>query len=149
MTINKTQAERLIFLVNLQAKNFGEMERNLIAIARTLECLFDSDTDRSGTETLVNAPLSQGSYTSRFMDPHNPNIALKSNPEALAGISGTTLSVDTAPTLVKRWEDGKELWKEKIADTGLCIFADNRYMVKHPSDATEELLERLQEDHGV
>ena len=149
MSINKAQAERLIFLVKLQAKNFGEMERNLTAIARTLECLFDIDTERVGESKPVNASLSQGNYTSRFMDPHNPDIALKANTEALAGISGTTLSVDTEPTLVKRWSDGKELWKEKVAGTGLCVFADNQYMVRHPSDATEELLERLQEDHGV
>ena len=149
MNIDKTQAERLIFLVNLQAKNFGEMERNLTAIARTLECLFDIDKERVGESKPAKAPLSQGNYTSRFMDPHNPDIALKANTEALAGISGTTLSVDTGPTLVKRWTDGKELWEQKEAKTGLCVFADNRYMVRHPSDETEELLERLQEDHGV
>lgn len=149
MNINKTQAERLIFLFKAQAKSFAESERTMIAIARTLECLFDIDTERLVESKPENAPLSQGNYTSQFMDPHNPDIALEGNTEALAGISGATLSVDSEPTLVKRWADGKELWKEKVADSGLCIFADNQYMVRHPSDQTEELLERLQEDHGV
>ena len=149
MNINEAQAERLIFLFQAQAKCFAESERTMIAIARTLECLFDIDTERLVESKPENATLSQGNYTSRFIDPHNPDIALKANTEALAGISGTTLSVDTEPTLVKRWADGKELWKEKVAETGLCIFADNPYMLSHPSDATEELLERLQEDHGV
>ena len=80
------------------------------------------------------------------------NLVLEATESASSAITGKTITVDNTipePELIKRWPDGKELWSQHITGTSLCVCADNRYMVSHPSDATEELMERLQEDHGV
>lgn len=154
MTINKCYAERLIQLFKLQAKNFGEMERNMVAIARALECLFDIDT-----EAVVESKRAKGAMIDiagkpAFMDPHNPKAALESIAGATAAISGKTMTVISddplGAKLIKRFPDGKELWSMPCtAGSTLSVAADNKWMVTHPGDATEELMERLQEDHGV
>lgn len=143
MKVNPYLAQRAVHLLRAQANSFAESERTMIALATVLEELFEID------EPVEKAPKSDDSLLPRFMDPHNPDAALKVNTDALSGISGQTLSVIAEPKLVKRWSDGKELWSESVGNSGLTVFADNSYMVSHPSDHTEELLERLQEDHGV
>ena len=144
MKVNPYLARRTVHLLRAQANSFAESERTMLALATVLEELFEIDEKPSEKASKIDDSLSPG-----FMTPHNPEAALKVNTEALAGISGTTLSVTQEPTLVKRWSDGKELWSEPVGNSGLVVFADNSYMLSHPSDQTEELLERLQEDHGV
>lgn len=144
MKVNPYLAQRAVHLLRAQANSFAESERTMLALATVLEELFEIDE-----KPIEKATKSDDNSLSRFIDPHNPEAALKVNTQALAGISGTTLSVTPEPALVKRWSDGKELWSEPVSNSGLVVFADNSYMVSHPSDHTEELLERLQEDHGV
>ena len=146
--MNRHHAERVIQLIKVQANNFSEMERNMVALARALECLFDIDSEPSW-----KAPQSDDKPRPTFLDPHDPRAALEVLPGATAGISGKTLTVvsEVPPTsrLSKRFPDGGELWEKPCSSSNLTVMADNKWMVNHPSDATEELIERLHEDHGV
>ena len=151
--MNKLYAERVIQLCKIQAKSFAEMERNMIALARALECLFDIDTEHIGVSTPANGPVSDDNSKSTFMDPHNPKVALEVITGATADVSGKTMTIVSddplGAKLIQRFPDGKELWSRPVASTGLSVLADNKWLVRHPSDATEELIERLHEDHGV
>lgn len=151
--MNKLYAERVIQLCKIQAKSFAEVERNMIAMARALEFLFDIDAERIDVSKPANGPVIDDNSKPAFMDPHNPKVALEVITGATADISGKTMTVVSddplGAKLVQRFPDGKELWSRPIANTGLSVLADNKWMVSHPSDATEELIERLHEDHGV
>ena len=146
--MNKHYAERVVKLLKVQADSFAEMERNMIALARAIECLFDIDSEPSW-----KAAASDDKQRPAFMDPHNPKAALEVVPGATAAVSGKTLTVvsEVPPTsrLIKRFPDGGELWERPCSSSNLTVMADNKWMVSHPSDATEELIERLHEDHGV